>query len=133
MLQTNCTSAFSSSGFTPATSSTIDVSAGVATQLVIETAADGPGSAIGAMRVTAGASFAAFATTRDAHDNIVANASATWTLTGKTDGVADTGLSPDTDTSSTSTGHLIGTGAVHAEVGSFADDAGTVTVAAAGR
>ena len=63
------------------------MSAGAASALTIETAANGSGSVIGAKAVTAGSNFTGYAVTRDAYGNFVANPSATWSLTGTTGGV----------------------------------------------
>ena len=69
---------------------------------------------IGAKAVTAGGSFTGYAITRDAYGNFVANPSATWSLTGTSGGVTGTDLSPTSGASTTFTGHLVGTGTVHA-------------------
>ncbi|HUK76841.1 MAG TPA: invasin domain 3-containing protein [Thermoleophilia bacterium] len=111
-------------------SQTVAVSAGSATQLNIETAANGSGTAITTKAVTAGTSFTGYAVTRDAYNNYVANPSATWSLTGTTGGVTGSDLSPASGTSSTFTGHLVGTATVHAVVGGLTDDTGIVTVSA---
>src|ERR1019366_264066 len=90
----------------------------------------GSGSVIGAKAVTAGGSFTGYAITRDAYGNFVANPSATWTMTSTTGGVTGTDLSPASGASSTFTGHLVGTGVVHAVVGALTAHSGTVTVSA---
>jgi hypothetical protein len=108
----------------------ITVTPGAATKVAIETLANGSGSAIGATSVASGSSFTAYAVTRDAHDNYVGNPSATWSLTDTTGGVTGTDLAPTTGSSSVFTGHLVGTGTVHAVVGALTDDTGVVTVTA---
>ena len=104
------------------------MSAGSATHLTIETAANGSGTAIGAQGVTAGSSFTAYAITRDAYGNFVANASATWSLTNTSGAVAGSDLSSTSGASTVFTGHLVGSATLHAAVGSLTADSGTVTV-----
>ena len=106
----------------------VTVSAGTATALTIETAANGSGSAITTKAVTAGGDFTGYAITRDTYGNFVANPSATWSLTGTSGGVTGTDLSPTSGASTTFTGHLIGTATVHAWRGPFSANAGLVTV-----
>ena len=65
-------------GALTANSGTATVSAGAASALTIETAANGSGSVIGAKAVTAGGNFTGYAVKRDAYGYLVANASATW-------------------------------------------------------
>ena len=98
---------------------TVTVSAGAATALTIETAANGSGSVIGAKAVTAGGNFTGYAIQRDTYGNFVANPSATWTMTSTTGGVTTSDLSPTSGASTTFTGHLVGTGLVHAVVGAL--------------
>ena len=107
---------------------TVAVSAGSATQLTIETAANGTGTAIGVQGVTAGSSFTAYAITRDAYGNYVANPSATWSLSNTSSGVAASDLSSTSGASTVCTGHLVGSATLHAVVGSLTANTGTVTV-----
>ena len=59
----------------------------------------------------------------------MANATATWSFTSKTGGVANTDLSPASGTSTVMTGHLVGTGIIHAVIsGLTSTDSGTITV-----
>ena len=104
------------------------VSAGTASALTIETAANGTGTVIGARSVTAGSSFTGYAITRDAYGNFVANASATWSLTNTSGGVAASDLSSTSGASTVFTGHLVGSATLQAVVGSLTGDTGTVTV-----
>ena len=121
------TAADTASGTITGTES-VAVSAGSATHLTIETAANGSGTAIGAQGVTAGSSFTAYAITRDAYGNFVANASATWSLTNTSGAVAASDLSSTSGASTVFTGHLVGSATLHAAVGSLTADSGTVTV-----
>jgi protocatechuate 3,4-dioxygenase beta subunit len=103
--------------------------AGAATQLAIETAADGSGSAIATRSVTAGTGFTGYAVTRDAYGNFVANAAATWSLSGNSGGVADDDLVAAGDgRSAVFSGHLVGTTSLQAVSGELSDGTGTVTV-----
>ena len=108
----------------------VTVSAGAATALTIETAANGSGSVIAAKAVTAGGNFTGYAITRDTYGNFVANPSATWSLTSTTGGVTGTDLSPTSGASTTFTGHLIGTATVHAVAGTLIGQHRPVTVSA---
>ena len=104
-----------------------------AAKMVIETAADGTGTVIGAETIPVGYSGSVYAIARDASNNFVANVAATWSLTNKTDGVVDGDLVPAADgKSAVFTGNVPGTGVIHAAatMGGFADDTGIITVAA---
>ena len=117
-------------GGTPLQSeATVTYIAGTTTQIVIETAADGSGSAITTKSIASVGTFTAYAISRDASGNFVANVPATWSLTGKIDGVADSDLvAGDEGKSAVFTAHLTGTATVHAVSGSLTDDTGLVTV-----
>ncbi len=80
--------------------------------------------------MTAGSSFTGYAVTRDTYGNYVANPSATWTMTSTTGGVTTSDLSPTSGASTTFTGHLVGSGLVHAVAGTLTANSGTVTVSA---
>jgi len=69
-----------SAGPTAVPSGTITVTAGAATQILVETAADGSGTTVPAQIVPSGKSLTAYAITRDASSNFVANVAATWSL-----------------------------------------------------
>ena len=77
--------------------------------------------------MTAGSSFTAYAITRDAYGNYVANPSATWSLSNS-GGVAASDLSSTSGASTVCTGHLVGSATLHAVVGSLTANTGTVTV-----
>ncbi len=107
---------------------TVLISVGSVTHLTIETAANGTGTAIGAESVTAGSSFTAYAITRDAYGNFVANPSATWSLINTSGMVAPSDLSSTSGASTVFTGHRVGSATLHAVVGSLTANTGTVTV-----
>ena len=110
----------------------VTVTAGAATQVRVETAANGSGTVVPAQSVASGSSITVFAISRDANGNFVANVSATWSLTNKTAGVVNGDLvgstTSTTGTSATFTGHLVGTATIHAVNGALASvDSGTIT------
>ena len=113
------------------TSGSINVSAGTATQVAVETAADGSGTVVGTQSVTTGVSVTGYAVTRDAEGNFVANVAAdAWLLPTKTDGVVDGDLVASGDNkSATFTGHLVGTATIRATSGALTTvDSGLLTV-----
>ena len=119
------------SGLTSTDSGTITVTAGTATQVKVETLANGTGTVVGSQSITAGNTLTVYAITRDVQGNFVANATATWSFTSKTGGVANTDLSPASGTSTVMTGHLVGTGIIRAVIsGLTSTDSGTITVTA---
>ena len=102
---------------------------GAASQIVIETAADGFGSAITAQSVASGTTFTVYAISRDALNNFVANVAATWSLASKSGGVVDGDLVAAGDgKSAVFSAHLTGSATLQAVSGSLTDDAGVVTV-----
>ena len=117
-----------SGSLTSTNSGTITVTAGTATQVRVETAADGSGTVVPAQNVASGSTLTVYAISRDANGNFVANVTATWSLQSITGGVVSGDLSPTSGTSSTFTGHVIGTATIHAVVGSFTGNSGTITV-----
>ena len=111
----------------------VTVTAGAATQVRVETAANGSGTVVPAQSVASGSSITVFAISRDTNGNFVANVSATWSLTNKTAGVVNGDLvgstTSTTGTSATFTGHLVGTATIHAVNGALTSvDSGTITV-----
>jgi Tol biopolymer transport system component len=105
---------------------------GAATQVRVETTANGSGTLVGARSLTIGISLTVYAITRDQFDNSVGNPSnATWSLTSKTIGVAESDLSPATGASTVMTGHQVGTGIIHVVIpGLSSVDSGKITVVA---
>ena len=85
---------------------------------------------VGAQNVTAGSSITVYAITRDAYGNFVANLSATWSLQNISGGVVSSDLTPTTGTSSTFTGHLVGSANIQVVAGGFTGQSGVQTVIA---
>jgi DNA-binding beta-propeller fold protein YncE len=108
------------------------VTSGTATTVDVETAADGSGTLVPPQNVTSGSSVTGYSISRDGSGNFVANAVATWSLANTTGGVTGTDLVAAGDNkSATFTGHLVGTGSIHAVVsGLTSTDSGTLTVVA---
>jgi hypothetical protein len=114
-------------------SGTITVVTGAATQVRVETAANGSGSVVAPQSIVSGTSLTLFAVSRDVAGNFVANVAATsWGLTGTTGGVALTDLVAAVDKKSAAfTGHVIGTVSVRAlATGLTAVPSGVLTVTA---
>ena len=110
-------------------SGTITVTAGTATQVRVETLANGTGMVVPAQNVGALSSITVFAISRDASDNFIANVAATWSLTGATGGVVAGDLVAAGDNkSAVFTGHLVGSAKVTAVDGTFTGDSGILTV-----
>jgi len=123
------------SGLVSTDSGTIAVVAGAATQLRVETAADGSGTVVPAQNVTAGSSITVYSISRDAQGNFVANVATDasgWSLANVTGGVVSGDLVAAGDLKSASfSGHLVGSAKIHAvKSGLSSTDSGTVTVIA---
>ena len=118
---------------TAGNSGTLTVIAGAATTVYVETAANGSGTVVGTQNIVTGHTLTAYAVSRDAEGNFVANVAGTWTLTGKTGTVADGDLVAVTGTkSAVFTGAGTGTCVVHLVSGALtAGNSGTLTVTAA--
>jgi len=113
----------------------ITVIPGTATQVRVETAADGSGTVVPAQNLGAGSSVTVYAISRDAQGNFVANVASDtsgWSLTSKTGSVADSDLVAAGDLkSATFTGHLLGSAKIHVvKAGLTSTDSGTITVVA---
>jgi uncharacterized repeat protein (TIGR02059 family) len=118
---------------TPTDSGRLNVTAGAAAKVRVETAANGSGTVVPAQGVGIGSSITMYCITRDAGDNFVANEAATaWSLQDKTGGVVDGDLVPAGDMkSAVFTGHVAGTAKARATSGVLpATDSGTLTVSA---
>lgn len=102
----------------------------VATQILVETEADGTGTVVPEQKLWSGDSLTAYANTRDQYDNFVANIAATWSLQGKTGGVANGDLVPSGDNkNAVFMGDGEGTTAIRAVSGGLtAIDSETITV-----
>ena len=99
-------------------SGVLTVTAGTATSVLVETAADGSGSVVSARTVTSGGTVTGYAITRDASNNFVANVAATWALINKLGGVNDGDLVLASDNkSAVFTGHVIGSAQMEATSG----------------
>src|SRR5205807_1535763 len=106
-----------------------------ATQLRVETVADGSGTVVPAQNVTAGNSITVYSISRDSQGNFLANVATDasgWSLANVTGGVVDGDLVAAGDfKSATFTGHLVGNATIRATSGVLAaTDTGTITVAA---
>ena len=124
-------------------SGTITVTAATATQVRVETAADGSGIVVPAQSLASGSALTVYAISRDASNNFVANVAATWSLQGITGpGVVagDPPRAPQTspprpraDTEERGLpGHVAGSGTIDAFVSGLTSiDSGLVTVTAA--
>jgi hypothetical protein len=115
---------------TAITSGNIVFSAGAATQVIVETAADGSGTVVPAQDVNTGNSITVYAITRDASNNFVANIAVSWSLVGKTGGVANGDLAASGDTKSAIfTANYNGNAQIEAISGSLTQiNSGTITV-----
>ena len=100
----------------------------------VETAANGTGSQVSSQTVTSGNSITVYAITRDASNNFITNAPATWSLISKTGFVADGDLVPSGDSkNAVFTAHSGGTAQIQAVYGSVSvNPSGTITVPSSG-
>jgi Tol biopolymer transport system component/subtilisin family serine protease len=101
-----------------------------ASQIRVETAANGNGNIVPTQNITSGNSISAYAITRDQYGNFVSNSPGTWSLINKTGNVANTDLVPSGDNkSATFSGHLTGTANIHVAVNGLSSiNSGTLTV-----
>ncbi len=72
----------------------VTFTAGSATQIRVETAADGSGTVVPSQSLSSSDTLTVYAISRDASGNFVANVSAAWSMGSTTDGVANSDLSP---------------------------------------
>lgn len=104
---------------------------GSPSQIRVETAANGTGTAITDRSISSGNALTVYAVGRDAAGNFISNTAAdTWSLQNKTGGVADGDLIMSADKkSATFTGKLLGTARIRATVGTLtATNSGLLTV-----
>ncbi len=109
----------------------LTVTAGGASQIRVETRADGSGTVVPAQSLVAGGSVTMYAITRDASGNFLANVAAdTWTLQSVTGGVVAGDLVASGDRkNATFTAHRTGSATVRAASGSLTSVlSGTITV-----
>ena len=114
-------------------SGTLTVTAGPATQVRVETAANGSGTLVLAQTVIKGSAITVYSITRDANNNFIANVAAgTWSLQNKTGDVADGDLVPAGDSrSAVFTASGSGTAQLQATSGAITPtNSGTLTVTA---
>ena len=102
---------FTTKGKTPLESIAFSLTAGSATKMVTETAADGSGTVVEAQPMIAGSTIILYAITRDESNNFIANVSQDdWSLENLTGGNADGELILSADTKSAAfTAHISGT------------------------
>ena len=110
--------------------SNITINPAAASQIRVETAANGSGGVTPAQNVTAGASVTVYAVTRDQYGNYLANTAGTWSLVNSTGGVVGGDLVPASDNkSAVFTGHLVGTTVIQVTSGSLTStNSGMLTV-----
>ena len=114
-------------------SGTINVIAGAASKVRVETAANGSGTIVPAQNLTSGYALMVYSISRDQFDNFVANIAAdSWSVTSISAGVVIGDLVASGDKkSAVMTGHLVGTGIIHFVSGSLAcTDSGIISVVA---
>jgi len=112
-------------------SSTFTACGPTATQVRVETAADGSGTVVPAQNLASGSVITVYAITRDASNNFIANVAAdSWSLTSVTGGVLPTDLVASGDRkSAVFTAHVTGSAAIHATAtGLTSTDSGLITV-----
>jgi DNA-binding beta-propeller fold protein YncE len=117
-----------------ADSSSFDITGAVPSKIQVETAADGSGTVVPAQNVRSGFSITAYAISRDAGGNFIANVAAeSWSLINKTGGVIDDDLVASEDMkSATFTGTAIGSTVIHAvKTDCTSVDSGVLAVVAA--
>ncbi|MCC6398707.1 MAG: T9SS type A sorting domain-containing protein [Bacteroidetes bacterium] len=113
------------------TSNPFNVTTGVATKILVETAADGSGTVVPAQSLVSGGTVTVYAVARDASNNFIENIAAeTWSVESPSGGVVQGDLvaAPDMK-SAVFTGHLIGTGSLLAsKSGMTPTGSGIITV-----
>src|SRR5207302_206318 len=118
-------------GLTSTDSGTITVTAGGATMVRVETAANGRGTVVSAQTLASGSSLTVYAISRDASNSFVANVAVdSWSLVSATGGVVAGDLVAAGDLkSATFTGHVTGSGVIHAaKTGLASTDSGAISV-----
>jgi autotransporter-associated beta strand protein len=114
---------------TSVASSPITINAGAASQLIVETAADGSGIPVAAQTLFPTNSITVYSVSRDSLDNFVANETATWSLANITGSIVSADLVDNTNGSATFTAGDIGTANIRASFSGLPDaDSGLITV-----
>ena len=112
---------------------TFTTAAGVAaSQVRIETAANGTGTVVPAQSLAVGSAITGYAISRDSTGGFIANVPASWSLTALSGGVVGTDLVVAGDAkSATFTGHAAGSAIIHPVVSGLTSvDSGTISVTA---
>jgi hypothetical protein len=118
----------SCSGYTNI-SQAVTVTAAVASQVRVETKADGSGTVVPAQTVYIGKNLTVYSITRDQYGNYVGNPETNWSLTNISGGVLATDLSASSGPSVTFTGSKAGSAVIHAEITDLTSvDSGALTV-----
>jgi len=106
------------------------VEAATPTTLQLEDAPDGSGNVIGDASLTAGDSLTVYAISRTDLGSFVENVAASWSLTDRSSGVADSDLAPAGDgKSATFTGRLVGAARIRADHATLGhDETGLISV-----
>ncbi len=121
-----------STGLSSATSNSFNIAEPIleATQIRVETAADGSGTVVPSQDVLSGNSITVYAIARDAEDDFVSLVeAANWSLQNITGGVVSGNLVNNSDGSATFTGGVIGSATIRAASGSLVQtESGTITV-----
>ncbi|MBI3630775.1 MAG: Ig-like domain-containing protein, partial [Candidatus Sungbacteria bacterium] len=114
----------------PASAGTLTEVIGAASQVKVETAANGSGSVVPVQSISSGSTLTVYGVTRDQFGNYVGNPSATaWSLTNKIGGVVDGDLTGSPGASVVMHGNSAGSAVIHAANASLiAGDSGTITV-----
>ncbi len=100
---------------------------GAATQVRVETLANGQGTVVPAQSITSDDSLTAHSITRDQFGNYISNAIANWTLENETGGVIEGDLI-DNGINGIFNGNLIGSATMRATIDSLFGDSGTITI-----
>ncbi len=111
---------------------TFTTAALTASQVRIETAANGTGTVVPAQSLATGSAITGYAISRDSAGGFIANVPANWSLTSISGGVVATDLVVAGDAkSATFTGHAAGSAIIHPAVSGLTSvDSGTITVTA---
>ncbi len=119
-----------SSGLATTTSNPFNITAGTASRVIIEDAADGTGMEVDTRTIGSGENFTVYSISRDSNDNFVANAAVNWSLTNRRGGVVRGDLVRSGDNrSAVFTGHHAGTSRIRASHSTLGNDStGLITV-----
>jgi autotransporter-associated beta strand protein len=114
---------------TSVASSPITINAGAASQLRVETAANGSGIPVAARTIFPTNAITVYAISRDSLDNFVANETATWSLANITGNIVAGDLVDNTNGSANFTANSLGSANIRASFSGLTDaDSGLITV-----